>query len=346
MAQASITPEKLKDLTIAELKKLAAKQRVELRSMLKADIVKELAKTLKPKKKPAKKTAPKKAAVKKAAIKKSSPKKKSTAKKKPSASRGTIDIASMTVTELRALAEKNSIVLKKKLKADILKELSKALMPKKNAPAKKVAKKKAPVEKSAGKAKKSPAKPKAQEPAMKSSGASGQKARTALPLGTAPPRSPEPGMARTTERTVSEPGPWKPRTPETTTENWASAIPVEPGRLFVSWDIEQDSVPDGRRIVMRVMDIPETESQGEEKAGSFIQVPVKTLSGGMFINVSKSHCYRAAIGTMGMDGDFQPIVITDPVTTPSGVPSEGSSLLEEEHFLFNSSLSKGPVSSS
>jgi hypothetical protein len=136
-----------------------------------------------------------------------------------------------------------------------------------------------------------------------------------------------------------------PKTPGTVSGNWASAIAVEPGRLFVSWDIEPDSVKQGRRLVLRVLDITDSQSHGEERAGSFIQVPIKSLSGGMFVNVSTGRSYRTLIGTMGMDGDFITLISADPITTPKGAPSGGMGLLEEEHFLFDASKGKGTASS-
>ena len=119
---------------------------------------------------------------------------------------------------------------------------------------------------------------------------------------------------------------------------------MEPGRIFVSWDVVPDAIKHGRRVVLRVMDVTAPDTPGVQAGGSYIQVPVKTLSGGMFVNVSPGHRYEVAVGTMGMSGDFRPLIMTETIGTPSGGPSDGDSLLEDEHFAFGPSRA-GKVSS-
>jgi hypothetical protein len=269
------------------------------------------------------------------------------------------ELMTLTVAELKALARKNSVELKSSLKADIARELSKALKskkkPAKKAPAKKSAsKKKAAVKKkTAAPARKKTTKKTAAKPAASSKtkkkpepkAPPPEKARTPMPVGTVPPRAPKSPVEKSNAKRAEEPRPWSPKTPEAVSGNWASAIPVEPGRLFVNWDIKQGDVKHGRRLVLRVQDITEIQSQGEEKPPSFIQVPVKSLSGGMFVSVTSGRSYRAIIGTMGMDGDFLPLIAADPIATPTGTPSEGASLLGEEHFLAGTPSGKDPLSS-
>ena len=352
MAAGKSSTEELKSLTVTELKALAKKHGLQLGSSLKADIVKELARALKPTvkttKKPVKKTTAKKKPA-RAEVKKKTPATakrpatKTTGKKaaprSPAAPSGTGALASLTVSELRDMARKNSITLKGSLKADIVRELEKALKPSPK-PAKK-----APVKTKAAASAKT-AEPKALIREAAPSAPAPSK-RTTLPVGTVPPRAPAPrDLAKKIKPSAPEkPKPWVPKTPaETSPGNWASAIPVEPGRIFVSWDVLPETLNPSRRLVLRVMDVTESDIHSSHASGSYIQVPVRTMSGGMFINVSVGHRYEVIVGTMGMAGDFRPLVTTETVSTPNGGPSEGASLLEEEHFQFGPAKGRKPSS--
>jgi len=201
---------------------------------------------------------------------------------------------------------------------------------KKAAPKKKAATKKAAPKKNVAAAKetavsKNTVTPKKAAASKKTAAA---ETRTAMPVGTVPPRAPGQEAVKKEQ--------WAPKTPETPTSgNWASAIPVEPGRIFVSWDINQGAVNKGRRIVIRVMDVTDSPTGTADSSSAYIQVPIKTLSGGMFVNVSAGRSYQATIGTMGMDGDFMPLIAADSISTPNGGPSEGSSILGREHYAFD-----------
>ena len=366
MEQAKMSPKDLMTQTVAELRALARKNSVELKSSLKADIARELAKALKPKKAAAKKAVTKKAVTKKAVAKKAATKKAVTKKavtKKAATKKAVTKKAATKKAATKKAATKKAATKKTAIKKTAIKKTATKKAVTKKAATKKAATKETPVNKLPAKS----AQIKTESRAMAKTAAKQEqdqgaqrkaapmapasaKPRTSLPVGTVPPRAPKaPGSRSTEQKQVNNMteklGSWKPKTPEELSSNWVSAIPVEPGRLFVSWDIEKEKVKQGRRLVLRVMDITDALIREDDTQGSFIQVPIKSLSGGMFVSVSRDRSYRATIGTMGMGGDFQPVISTGAVTTPNGVPSKGQSLLEEEHFQFGMSRSKGAVSS-
>lgn len=321
---------------------MAAKKKVALKGSLKADMVKELSRALKSKKKaaPAKsapktakkavaKKTPQKATAKKAtkaaprsAVKKASAPKKAAGKKKaPVAAAKSPDLGAMTMAELKVLAAKNKVTLKGRLKADIVKELGKAL-----ASQKPVEKKKAAPQKAVSKK------------------ATGEKA---LPVvGTAPPRPP--ARAGAQKKSNNKPAPkaaLAPMAPAAANSGaWASAIAVEPGRIFVSWDIVESPLRKNERLVLRVVDMSAMEVHGMDAEGAYIQVPLKKTNGGMFLRVMAGRRFEAVVGKMTMDGSFIAFVSAQTVGTPPGRAPQGDSLLEDEHFAFTPS-GKEPLSS-
>ena len=318
-------------LTVDKLRALADREKVTLNGRLKADIVKEISRQLKA---AAKKVTAKSAKTVKKTVKKKavvSPAKKKTASKKAAVKK--------KVTAKKAVAKKTASKKATPKKVVTKKSAAKKAAPKKAA-VKKVVAKKVPTKKVAAKKAVSSGKAKTKKPSVVGTTAARPPA-TVRPEKAASKRTnnkPKRGAARNNSTLA-------PMAPVATDSGaWASAIAVEPGRVFVSWDIAEKSLRRGERLVLRVVDLSAIEAHGMDSEGAYIQVPLKKSNGGMFLRVMAGRRFEAVVGKMTMEGSFIPFVSAQTVGTPPGRSPQGESLLDDEHFAFSPS-GKDPLSS-
>ena len=274
------------------------------KDLIKALTAKETKKTAKPAGKPAAKgkaPAKKRAAVKPAA--QSAPRRKAGAKKalpkKTAAARGKAPAAKpmeqLTIAELRKLAGELGISLTGKTrKSDIIAAFRRAKTGK-DIPPEPVRRKPA-----AKKEKPGPEKKPGAPPAEK-------KKTVAVPGGVSPqaaeaaPASEPPTAGYDGDRVMS--------------------MPVTPRRLYVYWELSEDTVARYRgSLNLKVLDV---------KTNAFFYVPISERIGESFINVSPEGEYAIEVGVINYDGEFINLVQLMPAEIP-GAGDEGESVPPEE----------------